>query len=345
MDAWGPANSRASSAGETRILRGTYGPDQPYTKMAARAKQAWMEYEKRWGLRLLHRVGVLWMVTKADGQYERGSLPLLREAGIAHEELSPAEMAKRWPQINFEGVRWAVYESDSGFLMAREACQAVVKAFVAEGGEYRQAGVVAESSEASYRNGLRLTDGSTLTADKYVFACGPWMGKLFPQTIGQRIRATKQEVLFFGTPAGDERFSKAKLPVWTDSGENFFYGIPATNASGFKIADDTRGPEFDPTSGERTVSPETIKRVRDYLTLRFPAMKNAPLVEAQVCQYENTVDNHFIVDRHPEMANVWIVGGGSGHGFKHGPALGEMVVECVMADREPDRVFRLARLK
>jgi sarcosine oxidase len=344
LDAWGPANSRASSAGETRILRGTYGPDQPYSRMAARAKQLWMEHEKRWGLRLLHRVGVLWMVTSADGKYERDSLPMLREAGIAHEELAPADMAKLWPQISFEGVRWAVYETDSGFLMAREACQAVVKAFIAEGGEYRQAGVVAQPEE-DYGAGLCLTGGSTLVADKYVFACGPWMGKLFPETIGQKIRATKQEVLFFGTPAGDDRFSASKLPVWTDSGENFWYGIPATTASGFKIADDTRGPEFDPTSGERTVSGETIRRVREYLTHRFPAMKDAPLVEAQVCQYENTVDNHFIVDRHPEMENLWIVGGGSGHGFKHGPALGETVAGCVMEDRGPDRVFPLARLK
>jgi monomeric sarcosine oxidase len=348
IDAWGPGNSRASSAGETRILRGTYGPNQPYTRMAARAKQLWMEHEKRWGLRLLHRTGVLWMVTKADDQYERASLPLLREAGIAYEELSSAEMAKRWPQINFEAVRWAIYERDSGFLMAREACQAVVKAFIAEGGEYRQAAVAVASPEASYRNGLRLLDGSSvlgssLAADKYVFACGPWLGKLFPETIGHRIRATKQEVLFFGTPAGDDRFSEAKLPVWADDGDRFMYGIPATAGSGFKLADDTRGPEFDPTSGERTVSAETIKLLREYLSFRFPAMKGAPLVETQVCQYENTADNHFVVDRHPAMENVWIVGGGSGHGFKHGPALGEMVAECVMEGREPDRFFRLAR--
>jgi len=348
IDAWGPGNSRASSAGETRILRGTYGPDQPYTKMAARAKQLWLEHEKRWGLRLLHRAGVLWMVTKADDHYERASLPLLREAGIAYEELSSAEMAKRWPQINSEGVRWAIYEPDSGFLMAREACQAVVKAFVAEGGEYRQAAVALANSESSYRNGLRLLDGSSvagssLAADQYVFACGPWLGKLFPETIGQRIRATRQEVLFFGTPAWDARFSEAKLPVWADDGARFMYGIPATAGSGFKLADDTRGPEFDPTSGERTVSAETIKLLCEYLGFRFPAMKDAPLVETQVCQYENTSDNHFVVDRHPAMENVWIVGGGSGHGFKHGPALGEMVAEWVMEGKEADRVFRLAR--
>lgn len=343
IDAWGPGHVRSSSAGETRILRGTYGPDQPYTKMAARAKRLWMEHEERWGLRLLHRSGVLWMVTNADEQYERASLPLLCEAGIAYEELSPAEMAKRWPQINFEGVRWAIYEPDSGFLMARQACEAVLKAFVAEGGEYRQAVVAPANPEASYGNGLRLLDGSTLIADQYVFACGPWLGKLFPETIAHRIQATRQEVLFFGPPAGDDRFSAAKLPVWADDSDRFMYGIPASGGGGFKIADDTRGPEFDPTSGERIVSPQTIKQLREYLSFRFPAMKDAPLVESQVCQYENTADHHFIIDRHPAMANVWIVGGGSGHGFKHGPALGEMVAEWVMEEREIDPVFRLAR--
>ncbi len=91
------------------------------------------------------------------------------------------------------------------------------------------------------------------------------------------------------------------------------------------------------------VSMEGLKKVREYLGFRFPAMNNAPLLETRVCQYENTPDSHFIIDRHPEAADVWLVGGGSGHGFKHGPALGEMVAGLVMEDREADPLFRLAR--
>jgi sarcosine oxidase len=157
------------------------------------------------------------------------------------------------------------------------------------------------------------------------------------------MRSTKQDVFFFGTPAGDDRFSETKLPVWADHRDRFIYGIPAADGRGFKVADDTRGPEFDPTLGERTADQEGLNRARDYLALRFPAMKDAPLVETRVCQYENSPDNHLIIDRHPAAENVWLVGGGSGHGFKHGPAVGEMLAEWVMEFKQPDPLFQLAR--
>ena len=345
LDSWGPGNARSSSGGETRIIRGTYGPSQPYTKMAARALPIWTEHEIRWRRQLLHRTGVLWMATTSDDQFERSSLPMLREAGIAYEELSGREVGKRWPQINVEDVRWAIHEPEGGFLMARIACQAVLEGFVAEGGEYKQVAVLPHDLETGLRDGLRLSDGSRLSADQYVFACGPWLGKLFPETIGDRIRPTKQDVFFFGTPAGDDRFSETRLPVWADHRDRFIYGIPASDGRGFKFADDTRGPEFDPTSGERTADQEGLKRARDYVAFRFPAMKDAPLIETRVCQYENSPDHHLIIDRHPAANNLWLVGGGSGHGFKHGPAVGEMLAEWVMGHQPPDPTFQLARLR
>ena len=340
LDAWGAGNSRASSGGETRIMRGTYGPDQPYTEMAARALALWQKYERRWKRQFLHRTGVLWMASSRDDSFERGSLPLLRQARIKFQELSTSEMKKRWPQINFAGVRWGIFEPECGYLDARASCQAVVDAFVGQGGAYRQLAVSAEGLESGPLRSLRLSDGSRLKADYYVFACGPWLGKLFPETLGSLIRPTKQDVFFFGQPAGDFRFTDAHLPVWGDHGGRFFYGIPGGDGRGFKVADDTRGPVFD---GERVVSQTTLRRVREHLAFRFPAMKNAPLIETRVCQYEQTSDSHFIVDRHPWMDNVWLLGGGSGHGFKHGPALGEMMAELVLKDREADPVWRLSR--
>jgi monomeric sarcosine oxidase len=342
LDAWGPGNSRASSGGETRVIRGTYGPNQPYTKMAARATQLWKENEKRWNQKLMHQTGVLWMVTAGDDHFERESLPLLRDARIAYQELSVREMAARWPQINLEAVHWGIYEPEGGFLTARVACQAVLDGFLAEGGDYRQVAALPLDLDGKW-NSLSLSDGSKLEADQYVFACGPWLGKLFPEVVGNRVRPTKQDVFFFGTPAGDDRFSETKLPVWADHRDRFIYGIPGNQGRGFKVADDTRGPEFDPTSGERTVSPEGLKIIRDYIAFRFPALKDAPLLESRVCQYENTPDNNFIIDRHPRHQNVWLLGGGSGHGFKHGPALGEMVASLVMEHKDTDALFRLSR--
>src|SRR5581483_3294948 len=143
-------------------------------------------------------------------------------------------------------------------------------------------------SRGAWRAGVRLSDGTTLTADAYVFACGPWLGRLFPDVLGERIRVTRQEVFFFGTPPGDPRFTEEALPVWADHGARFMYGIPGNEWRGFKVADDTRGPPFDPTSGERLHTPAALRAVRDYLAVRFPALADAPLLEARVCQYENS---------------------------------------------------------
>jgi glycine/D-amino acid oxidase-like deaminating enzyme len=390
LDAWGPGNSRASSGGETRVMRGTYGPDQPYTEMAARALKLWAKYERRWERQFLHRSGVLWMASgrNIDDGFERGSVEALRVAKIKFQELSTPQMKKRWPQINFEGIEWGIFEPECGYLDARASCQAVVAAFVAAGGKYRQAAALADGLEsellcgrapllrgrAPLLRGRAALQGRVnrvkserasapvvvapsgngvfpqpLEADIYVFACGPWLGKLFPATIGDLIQPTKQDIFFFGAPAGDDRFSDAHLPVWADHRGRFRYGIPGALSGdarrGFKIADDTRGPAFDPTDGERVVDPNTLKDIREYVGFRFPALKNAPLVETRVCQYEQTPDSHFILDRHPARENVWIVGGGSGHGFKHGPAVGEMMADLILKDREPDAIFQLGRFQ
>jgi glycine/D-amino acid oxidase-like deaminating enzyme len=380
LDAWGPGNSRSSSGGETRIMRGTYGPDQPYTELAARALKLWEKYEKRWKRQFLNRCGVLWMASSRDDNFERGSIEMLRAAKIKYQELPAAEMRKRWPQINFQGIEWGIFEPLCGYLDARASCQAVVEAFIAAGGEYRQVaaapaaedahvkisterthvGITAsavQSSEArrladglenSLPRGLTLSDNSKLKADLYVFACGSWLGKLFPKIIGNRIRPTKQDVFFFGPPAGDT-FTDAHLPVWADHRDRFYYGIPGATTGdahrGFKVADDTRGPDFDPTNGERVVSQETLRGVREYLALRFPTLKDAPLIESRVCQYEQTPDSHFLLDRHPKNENLWLIGGGSGHGFKHGPAIGELMAELILKEKESPAIWRLKRFE
>ena len=343
LDGWGAGNSRASSGGATRIIRCTYGPNQPYSRLAARAAQLWQAHERKWKCTLLCRTGVLWMARSGNDQFELESLSALDEAAVTYEELPVSTIAQRWPQINPEGISWGIYEPHGGYLFARHACQVVLEQFQAEGGEYRQTAVKPDGLEDGIKLGLALTDGSVLTANQYVFACGPWMGKLFPQTIGGKIRSTKQDVFFFGTPAGDNRWSEAKLPVWADHGDTFIYGIPGNQGRGFKIADDSRGREFDPDVDERLVSAEGLRKIREYLVFRFPGMKDVPLLETRVCQYENTPDGNFIVDRHPTTDRVWLVGGGSGHGFKHGPALGEMVAELILKEALPDHLFRLAR--
>jgi len=343
VDAWGPGNSRASSGGETRVIRATYGPRALYTRMAARALTLWKEHQTRWHRQLYHGIGVLWLV-ESDEPYEKAALPILRDARVAFEELPGAEVARRFPQINCQQVRLAILEKDGGYLTARRACAAVLEGFLAEGGEYRELAVQAPvQPQGGELASVMLSDGSRLTADRFVFACGPWLGGLFPDVIGDRVRPTRQEVFFFGTPAGDRRFTEEALPVWADHATRFMYGIPGNEWRGFKVADDTRGPVIDPTTESRVPSPEALQIARDYLAYRFPGLKGAPLLESRVCQYEQSPDEHFIIDRHPQAANAWIVGGGSGHGFKHGPAVGELVAGLVLGGQAPDEQFRLAR--
>src|SRR5581483_2675017 len=226
VDAWGPGNSRSSSGGETRVMRGTYGPDQPYTELAARALKLWDKYQRKWKREFLHHPGVLWMAAGRDDAFERGSIQMLRAAKIRYQQLSTSVLKKRWPQINFQGVEWGIFEPECGYLDARVSCAAVVDAFIKSGGLYRQAAVQSQGLEEEGWRGLTLSDGSRLKADIFVFACGPWLGKLFPQTIGPLIKATKQEVFFFGTPAGDKRFHDPNTPVWADHRDHFYYGIP-----------------------------------------------------------------------------------------------------------------------
>ncbi|MCC6536066.1 MAG: FAD-dependent oxidoreductase [Bryobacterales bacterium] len=330
VDAWGPGHSRSSSGDETRVIRGCYGPNAVYTQMVARALPMWRENEARWGVRLLEPAGALWMAGRgANDAYERAAVRCLREAELPYVEVSAAEGRARWPQMNWDGIEWAVYEPEGGFLYARRACEAVMRAVVAEGGEYvqRQADVT------------RLADLGE--ADHYVIAGGPWLGSMFPEVA--RVTATRQEAFYFGTPAGDARFDERHFPAWVDNSAVRFYGIPGNEWRGFKAAMDVPGAPIDPTTVDRTPTPAALARVREFLARRFPALADAPLVEHRVCQYEMSPDGDLIVDRHPARANVWLVGGGSGHGFKLGPVLGAMAARTVLGLDAVRPEFALAR--
>jgi glycine/D-amino acid oxidase-like deaminating enzyme len=277
----------------------------------------------------------------ADDRFATASVPHMTAEGFQAERPTIDAARRRWPQIDFEGISSTLFEPEAGYLLARRACATVLERTRALGAEYRVAAIA--PLRAATIDRLPIEGGGSLTADTFVFACGPWLGRLFPEVIGDRIRPTRQETLYFGPAPGDARFDETSLPVWVDYRERLIYGIPGNAHRGFKIADDTAGPPFDPTTGDRRNSPAEIDAARAFLRRRFPALSNAPLLGGEVCQYESTPDSHFIVDRHPSAANVWIAGGGSGHGFKMGPALGEMLADLVLADGQPDRQFRLSR--
>jgi len=345
LDAWGPGNARASSGGETRVIRATYGSRTVYTKMAIRALDLWRAHDARWQRGLFRPTGALWMFG-SDDSFGRASAVALRALQLPIEELPVRDAARRFPQIAFDGtIKTVLWEPMAGYLFARRACEHVVECFVAEGGAYRQSAVPAPIRvDGTPLRRIAIDPGDAIEADAFVFACGPWLGRLFPDVVGARVTATRQEVYYFGTPAGDVRFHDPAMPVWVDYRERFIYGIPGNAHRGFKVADDTPGAPFDPTDGTRDATAAGVAAARAFLKQRFPALADAPLLGSEVCQYEASPDSHFIIDRHPGAANVWIAGGGSGHGFKMGPALGETLASYVLGETTPDPQFGLARL-
>jgi sarcosine oxidase len=345
IDAWGPGNARASSGGETRVIRATYGTRTVYTKMAARAMQLWREYDARWQREFFRKTGALWMFGKDDA-FGRASATAVRAQGLPIEELTPQAAAKRFPQISFDGISSALWEPEAGYLFARRACEHVRDRFVADGGEYRQVSVHAPVQiDGSPLRRIAIDGNGAIEADVFVFACGPWLRRLFPDVIGNRVTPTRQEIYYFGTPPGDARFIDPAMPVWVDYRDRLIYGIPGNANRGFKVADDTAGPVFDPTLGTREATPAGIATARTFLAERFPLLAGAPLLGSEVCQYEASPDSHFIIDTHPAASNVWIAGGGSGHGFKMGPAIGELIAGLALGTASRDPQFGLARLK
>ena len=324
IDAFGAGHPRATSGDETRILRSSHGADPFYARWAREARTAWIGFGDEIGQRLFHEVGMLWFARREDG-FVAHSIATLTSLGIPVRRLEPTDAAAMWPGVRTDDLAFVGYEPEAGLLRARDGVAAVVRAFGRDGGRFELAWVVPGATDGRRLLDVTAADGTRHTGGTFVFAAGPWLPTLFPDILGGRIRVTKQDVLFFGPAPGDGRFAAEWLPCWSDDAGGA-YGVPAVDGRGLKIGLDRAGPAFDPTAGERVVDPESIRAARRYLTHRFPGLADAPVVESRVCQYEMTPDSHFVIDRHPAFDNVWIVGGGSGHGFKHGPVIGSYVV-------------------
>ena len=341
VDAYGPGNSRSSSGGETRSLRVGFDDRELYFHWALKAAEYWRTFEQEWKRQLIVPTGSLeisarWTQGMEDTKriYERLRVPF--------EVLGPDGLRQRWPQINPDGIEVAMYEPGAFLIKAREAVMASVDAFQEKGGTLRIAQAQPGNTSGRRMENIRLASGERLSASQIVFACGPWLRKVFPELLESRISTPRREVIFFGTPAGDERFGSSYLPVVLEPPR--FFTFPNVEGRGLKISIGGTSQQIDPDNVERFVPADVVKKAHDLMSLRFPDLKGQPVVETRVCQYEYTADRHFLVDLHPEYDNVWVVGGGSGHGFKHGPMMGEYAADRIMGratDRAVDQLFRL----
>lgn len=336
LDAYGAGNSRSSSGGESRILRMGYRQQEIYTRWSLASLRLWTElFEHVNQPELFQKTGVLW-TPAADDASNADTLRTLEQCGVVFQSLSQAELTARFPLIRYSSERVGVFEPESGVALARRAVRAVVEDAIRNGVDYfREAALAPDGQE------VRTRSGRLLRASAFVYCAGPWLPKIFPEILEGRIRPTRQEVFFFGTEAGDRRFTAPDMPAWLDfTDERGAYTLPDIENRGFKLAFDRHGPAFDPDTGNRLAG--GLDAARAFLAERFPALAEAPLVESRVCQYENTSSGDFLIDRHPDLANVWLVGGGSGHGFKHGPMVGEHVTALIEGGVSVEERFSLA---
>jgi len=340
VEAYGPGHSRSSSGDESRIIRMGYGKDEIYTRWSQRSLAQWKELlAATRDEALFQQTGVLWLAGEDQTRLNE-TRATLKQCGVAFEDLDLAALRARFPQIGLDGIRSAILEPQSGVLMARRAVAATVAEAVRRGATYVHALAEQPKAKGPLR-AIKTKSGEEISAGQFVFACGAWLAKLFPEIVGPRLFVTRQEVFYFGLPAGDSRFASPALPTFLFQNDES-YGMPDIESRGLKIALDAHGVAADPDTQSRVVSEESARKMREYVAKRFPALRDAPIAETRVCQYENTSNGDFLIDRHPEMENVWFAGGGSGHGFKHGPALGDYVARLILGEVQPEPRFSLA---
>lgn len=324
FDAYGAGHVRASSGGESRVIRMGYGADAVYSEMARESLPYWKSLSDTASAPIFHNTGVLWFGPQGDA-YTAQSLAWLQANRVGHEHGDVRWLQNKYRQMQFYQGETGVLETETGALIAGRGVQEVIA-----DAQITVERVVMPAPLLSKRlKRHSLPDGGT--ADHLVYALGPWLAELFPQQLMNKIVATRQEVYHFGAPQGDTRFAPPELPVWADNSNNgIFYGIPDLEGAGFKIAIDRHGPMIDPDTMERQLTPAGIAEARAYIARRFPALASAPLIGGRVCQYENSSNGDYLIDRFPGQERVWLVGGGSGHGFKNGPAVGKRVAAHIL---------------
>lgn len=313
VDQFEPGDKRATSGGETRLIRCAHGADTDYAAMARRAWTLWRELEAEAGEALLTETGVSWFAHREDG-WEAESERALHALGIPTERWSVEQAAARFPSFDGRDLTWVLHEPEAGVLQAQKAVRTLARQALARGAEL----IRARARPAG--DAVALEDGRTLEADRVVWSSGSWLTKLFPELV--TLRVTLQELFFFdGGPAWRD------VPAWVDY-DRATYGTGDLHDLGVKVAWDPEGPPLDPDADLPPATAATEALTRGYVGDRFPALAQAPLKDSTTCRYEISADSHFIAAPHPEHDGVWLVGGGSGHGFKHGPALAERLTSA-----------------
>lgn len=325
VDQFAPGDRRATSGGETRLIRCGHAEDAEYAASARQARGLWRELEAETGEELLLERGVAWFA-HAEAGWEADSEHTLRGLGIPVERLEPTAAAPLFPSFAGDDLAFVLFEPEAGVLRAQRAVRALAAQAREHGARLERARAVPDGERA------RLDDGRTLEGDVVVWACGGWLGELFAGLV--TLRTTRQDLFFL---EGGPTWAAPGVPGWVDY-DHAVYGTGDLDDLGVKAAPDTEGPPLAPDAPLPPTDPANERALRAYCARRFPALATAPLRGSRTCRYELSPDSHFLAGPHPEHERAWLLGGGSGHGFKHGPAVAERVLGALTGTGElPER--------
>lgn len=335
LDPFQPGHLRGASCGHHRILRASHGGDDFYLAWSRLARSGWRELEAETGEVLFVENGFVALASERDDSWEAASREHLERRGIPYELVTVDQLSQRLPGLDLGGIAYGLWEPEGGFLHAQRAIIAGVRRFRELGGRLARTRVSTDLQERP------TIDGKSIDADIVVCACGAWLPALFPRSLAPMLRIVRQDAILVAPPAGSTRYDHESFPAFMDRGCEA-YGVPATEGLGFKAAKIWDRQEIDLDRDDRIMTAETIAASRRYLATRFPELAERPIVGQEVGQTVQTDDSNFVIAPHPEQPHVLLVGGDSGHLFKHAPALGEHVAELALGLTQPQSRFGLA---
>jgi monomeric sarcosine oxidase len=331
------AHSWASSHGLSRAIRHEYGPNSIYTEMVARSLPLWSDLAKETNRHLYTETGVLTLGVTGDGQTIQG-YQVMQNAGLPVELLTAVEVSRRFPQFSLQDYDCVTYNPRGGYLAASDCVEALADRLRARGGQVQE-GVRVRRIEAQAGGGGRvvLDSGAEMKADRVVITAGPWVKDVLPD-LGLPVRVTRQQVCYFQAPS-QPTLGIGSFPIFLASME--YYGFPVHGSDLFKVGIHTHGAEVDPNH-PYDPSMEQVEQVRTFLRRVIPSASALPFAMADSCMYDVTPDEDFILDRLPGAPGLVLGSGFSGHGFKFGVLIGELLAALTL-DEEP--IFPLDRFR
>lgn len=328
----------AASTDISKVVRMEYGTDDLYFEMVDRAIDGWHAWNEQFQTTLYHETGVTMLARQemAPGGYEYESYQRLLAHGYTPERLRSAEIRRRFPAWQSETYPDGFFNPRAGFAESGRVVAALAEA-VRQRGATILAGHTAVSllTDGQQVHGIRTATGETFTAGHVIIAAGAWTHILLPE-LQPYMKATGHPV-FHLRPANPELFTPPNFVVFTAAvAQTGWYGFPLHPHEGVvKIANHGVGQILHPTQDERLVTAVDEANLRHFLRESLPALADAPIVYTRRCLYNDTRDEHFWLDRHPSLGNLTVAAGGSGHGFKFAPVLGQLIADTAVGNPHP----------